>query len=316
MTDEKIRELQKQIEKLNVSIATLAGDKAVPTFGEFMRRYRDEKLASSELRDSTKSAFDYQVRRNLPAFAEIPVDKFGNADWNAWVSKMKADDSRHKQITRFFNARKAVVEILNAAKERGLIERVPRIDNPDEKRNVGRVLTDREVWWLLRNTTYKIFRLFFYTMFKQGFRPREILKWERSMIRKMPDGTTWIEVPASITKTGRARLAPINKTVAKHVCRMMTENPNSRFVFQNRIHPDSPQLSYHGAFGTSLAKVMAKHPEMKPCVPYDFRRTFITRAMIKGAPPVYIGKLLDTSTKMIESTYAKDDAKTLEALVE
>jgi hypothetical protein len=312
----QIREMQRTIEKLNMSMATLVGERRVPTVGEFAQEFITEELASTEHRESTKRAKEYQVRRNIiPAFGKLPMDGLGNIQWNAWIKETKANP-RDWRITRYFNVRKLLTELFHKAKVRGIIENVPKLDNPDEHRNTGRVITDRETWWILRNTTYRIFRVFFYGLYKQGVRPREMLRWERSMIKTAPDGRMWVEVPARITKTARSRLMPVNQTLAKHICRIMKENPDSRFVFQNRIHPDAPQLSYHGAFRTALMKARKAHPEMKPCVPYDWRRSFITRAMIAGKQPVYIAKLLDTSVPMLERVYTKDDAATMEALVE
>lgn len=313
MSDQRLREMQRQMVKLNESMAGFAGDRVTSTFGEFAQVYLAEKMASPEHRDSTKRATEYQFRRNLvPAFGQIPIDKFGNADWNRWIALMKSDTGRIKQVTRFFNARKTTMELLHAAQDRGMIDRVPRLAQPDERKRVGRVLSDKEVWLILRNTTYRIFRVFFYTMYKMGCRPREILKWEWSMIRLGDVGkSAWIEIPARITKTARARQIPINPTVTKHLLRQLKENPGARFVFQNRIHPDSPQLSYHGAWKTACMKA-----GIKKAVPYDLRRTKITRDMVAGKPPIYIAKLLDTSVNMIEGVYCKDDAGTMEALVE
>jgi integrase len=316
MTDEKILELQRQIAKLNESIAVMAGEKRMPTVGEFAQTFIAEELGSSEHRESTKRAKEYQIRRNIiPAWGPLPMDKFGNVDWNAWIRETK-ENPKQWRITRYFNVRKTLTEMFHKAKERGIIANVPRLDNPDKKRNVGRVVAPLETWWILRNTTYRIFRVFFYVLYSHGFRPREVLKWERSMIKFDSAGKMWVDVPCEITKTARARLVPVNKTAAKHICRLMKENPNSRFVFQNRIHQDKPQLSYHGAFRTALMKAMLAHPGMKPCVPYDWRRSFITRAMIAGKQPVYIAKLLDTSVPMLERVYTKDDKATMEALVE
>lgn len=313
-TEVQIREASKIIGLLSASLAELT-DKKVPTFEEFVKPWLEQELANPALRDSTKRSKEYQVRRYLlPAFREVPLDKLGNADWNAWV-KLTQDKPEIWRITRYFNPRKTLNEIMNAAFDQGVIERKPRLDNPDERRNVGRVLSDREMWWILRHTTYRIFRVFFYTLFKHGYRPREILKWERSMLR-WENGKLWVDVPARITKTARARLAPVNPTAAKHICRLMKENPNARFVFESRIRPGQPQLSYHGAWKTACDKIKAKYPEFKHAVPYDSRRTKITRAMIAGEKPVYVAKLLDTSVLQIEKTYAKDDAATLEALVE
>lgn len=311
MSDEKLREMQRQVAKLTESIAAMAGEKIVPTVGEFAQEFITEQLASSELRDSTKAAKEYQIRRNIiPAWGPMPMDKLGNVDWNKWI-KLTKENPQDWRITRYFNVRKVLTELFHRAKRFGIIENVPKLDNPDERRSVGRVLTDKEVWLILRNTTYRVFRVFFYTLYKQGCRPREILKWERSMIRVADNGKMWIDVPARITKTARSRMMPVNQTVAKHICRLMKENPNSRFVFQNRIHQDAPQLSYHGAWRTAVMKA-----GIKPCVPYDMRRTKITDAMKRGEPPVFLGMLLDTSVGQIQNTYTKADAATLEALVQ
>lgn len=186
MNEVQAKEMQKQIAKLFAqSISELAGDTPdVPTFAEFADRFIAEKMQSLEHRDSTKRATEYQVRRNLkPAFGPLRMNQIGNVDWNRWVREMRADQGRFKRVTRFFNSRKVLTEIFHAAKEAGLVSKVPRFDNPDEKRSVGRVLSKKEMWWLLRNTTYRLFRVFFYTLHKQGVRPREALKWERSMIR-------------------------------------------------------------------------------------------------------------------------------------
>lgn len=316
MSEEKLREMQRQVAKLTESIASMAGEKVVPTVGEFASEFLTEQLASSEHRESTKRAKEYQIRRNIiPAWGPMPMDKLGNVDWNKWI-KLTKENPRDWRITRYFNVRKTLIEMLNNAKERGIISGVPRLDNPDKKRNTGRVITPLETWWILRNTTYRLFRVFFYVLYSHGFRPREVLKWERSMIKFDDHGKMWVEVSAEITKTAKARLVRVNTTAAKHICRLMKENPNSRFVFQNRIHPDAPQLSYSGAFRTACMKAQREHPGFLSCVPYDWRRGFITRAMIAGKPPVYIAKHCGTSVPMLENVYTKEDIATMEAMVE
>lgn len=303
MTD--FRSLQKQIAQLSNAIAKEAGDSHSPLFGEVASRFLAEKMNKSSLRDSTKRATDYQHRRNLKDFANIPIDKFGAADWNAWVSEQQKVEE--KKLTRFFNARKATSEVLNYAHSEGLIDRVPKLDNPDEPKNVGRVLTSWEVFRILKNTKKDLFRLFFYTMGKMGCRPREILRWEWDMIEWRADGKAWITIPARITKTGRSRRIPLNSTVAKRLKKLERVN---KYVFPNRIHLDEPQLSYHGAWKTACQKAGVKN-----AVPYDLRRTFITNNVAKGKPILYVAKLLDTSPKMIDATYAKEQVEVMEDII-
>jgi len=284
--------------------------KPVPTIKEWAQTYQERKFAKTSLRESTKRATEYQVRCNLiPAFGHLPLNKFTAHHWNVWVLSAQRDNV--KKITRFFNARKCMIELLHAAKEEGLIERVPKLDNPDEPKNVGRILSDREVWLLLRHTTYRIFRLAFYTMYKMGCRPREILKWEWAMIKWGTENNyTWLDIPARITKTGRNRRIPLNPIVAKHLRRIYDKGNVGKYVFQDRLGRNKPQLSYHGAFATARRKAKIPH-----CVVYDFRRTLITKAMAANKPGVYLAKILDTSMKQIEGTYSKEQQDVMENIV-
>jgi integrase len=306
-----IRFLQRQFEKLATDFSKAAGETKIPTFREFATQYEVEKLSSTSLREATKRAFEYQLRCNLiPRFGDLALNKVTNLEWNSWVTEMR--NLEDCSITRFFNARKCLVEILHAAQEAGHIERVPKLENPDEPRNVGRILEDREVFAILRNTTYRLFRMFFYVMYKMGIRPREILRWEWSMIEWNPGGkNAWIDVPARITKTGRTRRIPINSSVTKHLRRLFESlERDPVYVFPNRVRAGAPQLSYHGAWKTACEKAgVAK------CVPYDLRRTFITRAAANNHPLLYVAKGLDTSTKMIEGTYAKAQVQVMETIV-
>ncbi len=313
-----LREIKKQLQTLQDAISKASGEYSATTFGEFGKRYTEQKLGSTGIRESTKRAFEYQMRRNLiPEFDKIPIDQLSNSHWNDWVSKMRianelaGQKGEQKQITRFFNARKCLTETMHAARKEGLIDRTPEFDNPDERKDVGRVLTQTEFCKILWKTTYRIFRIFFWVLWKQGCRPREVLQWEWSFFEWDEPGHTWLNVPARISKTGRNRKIALNRRVSALLWRQWRKKPSSRYVFPNRIHPNRPQLSYHGAWKTALTKAgLTAH-----AVPYDTRRTFITEAVASNKPTVFIGKQLDTSSKQIEGTYAKKDKSTMEDIV-
>ena len=312
MTDERILELQRQMARINASISLMAGDRRMPTFGEYATTYMENKLMNPSLRDTTKRSFAQQVAGHLiPTFGETPIDKLGNVEFLKWVLAKRAEGETKKpgpgRMTRFFNARKYLIEILNAAKNDGLIERLPKLDNPDVPRNVGRALAVRECLGIIRRTKKRLFRFFFYTLWKMGCRPREILKWEWSMIRQVDD-KLWIDIPARISKTVRSRSIPINPGVAKRLMAMLKAGVTSPYVFPNVFDPSKPQLSYHGAWAAARRKANVN------AMPYDFRRTFITNKAAQGAPMIYVAKFLDTSTKMIESVYAKSQADIMEAI--
>ena len=305
MADDSIRALQKQIEQLNASIARIAGNNAVPTFGEFADAYLQEKLRRP-LRDATKRSFENQVRLHLvPGFGGLFIDKITNAIWLEWIEREKNKDGR--KLTRFFNARKSLIEILRAAKEAGHIEKLPKLDDPDEAKNTGKMLEEREIIQIIWAAN-RPFRLIFYAFFRMGCRPREILRWEWAML-SVRNGNLWISIPARISKTGRSRDIPINPELARIIQMRWKCGNGSAFIFPARGDLSRPQLTYQSAWETACryAKVDA--------VPYDLRRTFISRCAAEGKPMIYVAKLLDTSVKIVESTYAKAQADIMEEII-
>lgn len=276
--------------------------RAPTAFGPWAASYLAIKLANPTLRAATRSAFRGRVLKHLiPAFGALELKEVTNAAFLRWVSETK-------ELTRFFNFRKDLIEILGAARNEGLIDRLPKFDNPDEPKDVGRVLEDREVLAIIWRAR-RPFRAIFYAFWKMGCRPREILQWEWSMIRWKEPGHTWIDIPARISKTGRVRSIPINPALSSLLYRRYFGRDPGRFVFPKEGDPGSPQLSYHSAWGRAcrLAQVSA--------VAYDLRRTFITRCAVNGDPLIYVAKALDTSTKMIEGTYAKARSEVMEKIL-
>ena len=118
MSDELIRTLQNQMATIAATLAKLTGERKMPTFAETATPYLANKLANPTLRAATKRSFDNQVRLHLtPAFGSLALDKITNAEWLKWVEAERAKEGRH--VTRFFNARKALIEILRFAKDEG-----------------------------------------------------------------------------------------------------------------------------------------------------------------------------------------------------
>lgn len=309
MDDEEIRTLQKQIAQIGGALSALVGERPEVLFADYAYQYLQIKLKSPVLREATKRSFEQQIRLNLvPAFGKIPLRKITNEDWLSWVVSVRNGNASSK-ISVFFNARKALAEVLNAAKKSGLIDTVPVFDSPDESRDVGRALEESEIIRLLWKSR-RPFRFIFFCFFRMGCRPREILQWEWSMISWNEPGKTTIEIPARISKTKRARKIPLNPCVSRILYRRHTRGNGSRFVFPDRCDPSLFQKTYSSAWATALAKA-----GISKAVPYDMRRTFVTRCALEGLPPLLVSKLLDTSVKLLESTYSKINAGDLEGLV-
>lgn len=304
-------ELRRQIEKLSGMIKI--NDQPPVTFGEFAQKYLMTKLQNPTLRESTKKCFENQIKNHLiPTFGNFPLSRVNNIEFLYWINDVRK--SIEPKITRFFNARKYLIQVLLAAKEEGLIEKVPKFDNPDEEQDTGRSLKPREILRILKNTKDRFFRFVFYVFWKMGCRPREILQWEWTMFEWGEPDHTWISIPGRITKTKRSRRIPVNPNVSRRLFQRYTQmmregREGCVFVFPSRQDSGRPELQYHRAWAEScrLAGIQA--------VAYDLRRTFITQCAAEGKPLIYVAKILDTSTQLIESTYAKIQSEVMEDLV-
>lgn len=144
-------------------------EKEVLLFSGFARNYLCLKLVNPTLRPATKKSFDIQVTRHLiPAFGHLNIRELGNTQWLAWVSEMRAKDPE----VQFFNARKYLTEIMSAAKEQGRIEKIPKFDDPDSSKDVGRALSDPEVLKILKHTRNSSMRFFFTCFGKWAAAPK------------------------------------------------------------------------------------------------------------------------------------------------
>lgn len=303
----ELKDLRRKISDLSAHIDRLSGDQVTLLFKDFAEEYLKTKLASPVLRQSTKDSFENQVRNHLiPRFGALPLERVTNAEFVYWVNETR---QKPDGITRFFNSRKVLIEILTAARNDGHIEKLPKLDNPDAPKNVGRVLEDSEVLAILWHSR-RPFRFIFYTLWKMGCRPREVLNWQWSMIRWNEPGKTWIDIPAIISKTDRFRSIPLNPGVSRRLYTRYQRRNDSKFVFPSRKRLDRPQITYQSAWDTACARA-----KVKDAVVYDFRRTAITRWAADGKPTLYISKLLDTSVAMVEKVYAKSQAAVLEEII-
>lgn len=302
--DESLRTLRRQAAALLASLDRQAGETPAVLFKDFAASYLAAKLLRPKLRLSTKRSFENQLTKHLiPRFGMLPLEKITNAIWLEWVTEAKG-------ITKFFNARKTLLEVLKAAKEQDIIQRVPALDNPDEYEPVGRVLKVWEINELLWRAR-RPFRFIFYTFWKMGCRPREILQWRWDMIQwtRADRKFSYISIPKEISKTKRDREIALDPGVTRILKIRHRRGNGSEFVFPKRHRPKEYQSSYQSAWVTACrrAKVME-------AMVYDFRRTFITESIDAGSKIERVARHLDTSPDMIRRFYLKDDEDAMEGL--
>lgn len=300
--DEDFRALQRQMQATMEKMNKLAGETPEVLFKEFALSYMNSKLARPKLRASTKTSFSNQILKHLiPRFGMLPLGKITNAIWLQWIEDEKA-------LSKFFNARKALVEVLRAANKAGHLDKIPELDNPDEYEAVGRVLEDTEVMSILWKAP-RPFRFIFYVFWRMGCRPRELLQWEWAMLKFNEPAKTYVTVPTRISKTGRTRSIPIDPCVSRILARRHRIGNSSDFVFPARQDNRRPQLSYQSAFVTACRKA-----KVAKAMVYDFRRTRITKWAAAGKSLAFVARMLDTSEPMIRRVYLKDDHEVMEGL--
>src|SRR5687768_4845971 len=88
--DSRLKDLQRQLAKIQDQFGKLAGDQAAPTFGEFAKTFLQRKEMDPSLRASTKRIIKHQVTAHLiPTFGQLPIDKVTNVEFLTWVTKQR-----------------------------------------------------------------------------------------------------------------------------------------------------------------------------------------------------------------------------------
>lgn len=328
------------VEKFNAWLDRVTDEQGVVVFRKYAMRYLKRKLANPALAPRTKTSFQNQLEpgakplarfarpRLLEAFGHLKLDQITNDRWESWIAEV----SEGRPGFKFFNARKALLEILHDACENGYLKRVPKLELMDEDAAPPREFTEEEIRQLFkavyfvektgargRPTRARVdargfpvrrkswIKLLMLIMWKQGARPREILQYEWAML-KLEEGTNGkIQIPGRITKTRRSRAIALNPQVAR-MLRFLEDRraPEEVFLFPSPQNPSRPIQAYLKTWWAvcERAGVTAQM--------YWFRDTFVSRKLREGVSPVFIAGYLDTSVGMLERKYAVADDATQE----
>lgn len=315
----------------NAWLDRVSDDQGVVLFGRYAKRYLKVKLANPKLARKTKATFRNQFEptnrpaedrarpRLLEAFGHLRIEQINNDVWKRWMIEFW---ETHPSF-RFFNARKALLEVLNNAYEAGYINRVPKLElldpeaapprelSRDEIRKLfkavhfvqksgargraTRIRTDSRGLPLRRKGWIKLLMLI---IWKQGARPGEILQYEWPMFRfdEGPHGK--LHIPARITKTRRARAILLNRQVARMLRFLQGKTQGAIFLFPSGGDPLKPIAEYQKAWEQVCGRAGLDAQI------YWFRDTFVSRKLKEGVSSVFIAKYLDTSVSMIERKYA------------
>lgn len=249
-----------------------------------------------EKRDATYRATKNQLENHiLPTFGHLKPSQITPLKWNQY----DAEERRKGKRTKLFNTRKALIEILNRAKDEGLIQIVPKLKNHDGESRQGKYLDDALVERIL-NAASPDTRLLIEIIYRMGARPGEVIQWEWDMIHWEEDKHGRIYIPGRITKTGRSRDIPLNSRVGE-LLKARHGETDSKFIFPSPVNRNSPIKEYKTGWNTACRR--SGCPDDIHL--YDLRHTWVTNQAKRGINVVFTAKYADTSITMIQKVYAK-----------
>lgn len=261
-------------------------------------------LSGKELKaDNTFRSSQNQLENHVvPAFGHLKPSQITPLRWNHY----EIEERRKGKRTKLFNTRKALLEILNRAKEEGLIRQIPKLKLLDGPPKPPKYLEKQVVRQILRHS-FPQTKILFYIMWKQGARPGEILQYEWAMLDWTQGDHGYIHIPGRITKTRRPRSIPLNSRVSRILKRLILEM-ESKFIFPSRYIPNARQTNY-------LKGWKAVCDELKiDADPTNLRDTFITDCLKRGLSSTFIAKYVDNSVVMIEKKYAVAEHKVMQGV--
>lgn len=291
---------------------------------------------------STKNQFKNHI---LPAFGHLRPDQITRLRWETYQSLERKKGTNRK----LFNTRKALREILHRAHEEGMIRQIPKLPLDDAQAAPPKYIPIADMRRILHRANPRI-KLLVYIMWKQGPRPGEALQYRYSMI-KWNEGTHgMLDIPASITKTKRARKIPLNSRVARVLkwldpnsaqkipaddpvarkLNLLAPRVTSDFIFPSPDSDSRPMNSYAKAFRRACEAAGPMTPGKRKengakgdgagCVLnytiYNVRDTFITNALKRGLSSTFVAKYCDTSSGMIDRKYAVAERSVMERVAE
>ena len=243
---------------------------------------------------STKNQIENHI---LPYFGHLKPSQMSPLKWDQYNTDERAKGKR----TKLFNTRKALIEIMNRAKDEGLIQVVPKFKDHDGEAREGKYIDDFTLKSLIFAATDDT-SLLIEILSLMGARPGEAIQYEYKMIKWDEGPTGTIYIPGRITKTGRSRAIPLNSRVSGLLWFRMHER-GGKFIFPSPVNSERPVKEYKTGWETACNRVGIK--EEDDIIVYDLRSTWITNQAKRGIPQGFTAKYSDTSPEMIHKIYLR-----------
>jgi integrase len=276
---------------------------ALELFDEWVKRKESARKSTATITSILSS------RKHLEPYLFVrPPDQLTASFWESiYIPEIRLKTSPDR---KFFNDRKWLLSFLRQMKEDGVIEKVPRLINPDPPRKPGKVFTDEEIG-LLINFSSDYLRLAILMAATMGMRRGEVfgLRWDRVDFAK-----GIISLHPEDTKTRKARAFAISQSVSPEL--IARAHNGSDFVFPHRDNISKPmdKDGFRTAWDTlkSQFDITGKFHEL--------RHTFLTKAfMAPNANAALICHYAGLSLEVAVRTYLhfnEEDSRQVASLVQ
>jgi integrase len=241
-----------------------------------------------------------------PYFRTMLPDEITTKWWEeTYIPETRAKTHENR---KFFNDRKWLLGFLRQCHEDGLILKLPKLLNPDQKESIGKVYSDAEVNNLINFAQTKDLRLAILMAATMGMRRSEIfrLKADRVDLEK-----GMIRLKREDTKTRRARAFSISPACLEEIAKRAKSG--SLWIFPSRDNKAQPLMGYSSAW-RSLKLTCGITGRF-----HDLRHTFLTKAFNSpGANAAQICAYAGLSLQVAEDVYlhlTEEDSRRVGELV-
>jgi integrase len=250
-------------------------------------------------KSTQKNAELHIMKILLPFFEEkgILMHQFNEAIWQDFIKWRLA----RKPGATIYTTRQYMAQVALRAYHKGILKRPIRLNNPDPKIKVGRVLADHEIAALEKNADF-LMLIKIKMGYLMGMRRHEVksLEWWQVDF----DQRT-IHIPKKKAKTREDRDFRIHDEVFSMLKELKLRSGGSDWAFPSPEDSTKPINSFKTAWNATRRRAEIK----KRTRFHDLRHTFITNALLRyNVEPVKVSEYCGVSLEVIYEVYLHGNA--------
>lgn len=195
---------------------------------------------------------------------------------------------------KLFNDRKWISAFTRQLFDDGVIQKIPKLINPDHRESIGKVYTDEDIADLLNFAQNEDLRLAILMASTMAMRKSEIffLRPDRVDLKAKV-----IRLRREDTKTRRARGFSISEAVYPYLVKRC--QPGAVWIFPSKDDKDRPL--HKDGFKTAWTNLKSMCGITGRF--HDLRHTWITKAIANGANPAHVAQYAGVTLQVIERVY-------------